>query len=153
GRRRRRCTSTRVGTWRSPASSARPASTSSGVTCSRRRSIPLMASETGRRVALVANTGGYVGPPLALALAERGHDLVIGAPTDELLAQLDATDAAVEVVEGVADLNQPESAPALAEAALRRFGRIDSAVAFSGIIVTGRFLRSTIEDLQTVERS
>lgn len=34
-------------------------------------------SETSRRVALVANTSFYIGPPLARELARRGHDLVI----------------------------------------------------------------------------
>ena len=46
----------------------------------------------------------------------------------------------VEAVTGVRDLADPESAPALVGAAVERFGRVDAAVAFSGQIVTGRFL-------------
>ena len=38
----------------------------------------------------------------------------------------------------------------LVTAAIDRFGRIDSAAAFSGAIVTGRFLRSSVDDLRTV---
>src|SRR4051794_2312851 len=110
-------------------------------------------AESSRRVAVVGNGSFYVGPSLAIALAERGHDLVVGDPSDELLARLDELGTAVEAVPNVADLADPDSAPALAEAALRRFGRIDAAVAFSGFIVTGRFLKSTLDDLRSVERS
>jgi 3-oxoacyl-[acyl-carrier protein] reductase len=79
--------------------------------------------------------------------------VVLGDPGDELVAELEAAGAAVEAVSGVADLSDPAAAPALAEAALARFGRIDAAVAFSGIIVTGRFLQSSIEDLRRAERT
>ncbi len=104
-----------------------------------------------RRVALVADAGSYVGPELARHLAARGHDLVVGDPGDGLVAELEAAGAAVEVVTGVRNLAKPESAPALVAAGLARFGRIDAAVAFSGQIVVGRFLDSTLDDLRAVE--
>ena len=103
-----------------------------------------------RPVAVVANAGGYVGPALARDLAARGFDLVLGEAAPSLVAELDAAGAAVEVVTGVANLARPESAPKLVDAALARFGRLDSAMAFSGQIVGGRFTKSTLEDLQTV---
>ena len=53
-------------------------------------------------------------------------------------------------VDGVRNLAHPASAPRLVAAALEHFGRLDSAVAFSGLIVTGRFLQSTTDDLQKV---
>jgi NAD(P)-dependent dehydrogenase (short-subunit alcohol dehydrogenase family) len=106
-----------------------------------------------RRIAVVGNGEVYAGPALARALAARGHDLVIGDPGDELLAELEGAGSVVEVVRGVADLSDPRSAQALVDAALGRFGRIDAAVAFTGIIVTGRFLKSTLEDLRRVERT
>ncbi len=109
-----------------------------------------MADDGARRVALVANTSFYVGPPLARLLADRGHDLVIGDPEDGLVADLEAAGATVEVVEGVADLADPASSARLVDAAQARFGRIDAAVAFSGRVVTGRFLQSSVEDLRTV---
>jgi NAD(P)-dependent dehydrogenase (short-subunit alcohol dehydrogenase family) len=92
-----------------------------------------------RRVALVASTAGYVGPDLARSLASRGHDLVIGDPVAGLVGELTGLGAGVEVVEGVQNLATPGSASALVEAALARFGRIDSAVAATGRIVVGRF--------------
>lgn len=109
-------------------------------------------AENGRRVALVANTSVYVGPPMARLLAERGHDLVVGDPQDGLVDELSARGAAVEVVEGVDDLADPTSAPRLVAAAIDRFGRIDAAAAFSGSVVTGRFLQSSADDLAKVVR-
>jgi 3-oxoacyl-[acyl-carrier protein] reductase len=107
-------------------------------------------ADGARRVALVANTDFYVGPPLARILAERGHDLVVGDPEDGLVEELEGLGAVVEVVTGVKDLSKPESAQQLVDAAQARFGRIDAVCAFSGRVVTGRFLDSTIDDLYTV---
>ena len=101
-----------------------------------------------RRVALINDGGSYVGPAIARQLAARGHDLVIGSPEDGLVEELEAAGAAVEVVLGARDLSDPASATALVEATLARFGRIDSAVAFSGRIVVGNFLDSELKHLQ-----
>ena len=105
-------------------------------------------SPSTRRVALVADAGSYVGPAIARLLAARGHDLVLGDPAEGLADELGALGAAVEVVAGVRNLSRPESAPNLVAAGLARFGRIDAATAFSGRIVTGRFLTSSLADLQ-----
>jgi len=103
-----------------------------------------------RRVALVCDAGYYVGPPLARALAARGHDLVVGDPVAGLTEELSELGAEVETVTGVRDLSDPASAGRLVAAGLERFGRIDAAAAFSGRVVTGRFLRSTLDDLREV---
>jgi 3-oxoacyl-[acyl-carrier protein] reductase len=103
----------------------------------------------GRRVALVANADFYVGPALTRLLAERGHDLVVGDPEDGLVDEVEGKGAAVASVTGVKDLTDPEASARLVGAALERFGRIDSACAFSGRIVIGRFLDSTPADLAT----
>ena len=108
---------------------------------------------TERRVAIVGNGSFYVGPALCRELAARGHDLVVGDADEALVAELEATGATVVSVPGVSTLAKPESAPRLVAAAMERFGRIDAATAFTGVIVTGRFLDSTIEQLQSVERS
>ncbi|CAN5719819.1 SDR family oxidoreductase [soil metagenome] len=107
-------------------------------------------TRSDRRVALVNDAGAYVGPALARALAGRGHDLVLGDPAEGLVDELLATGVDVEVVTGVRDLADPASAEQLVAAGLARFGRIDAATMFSGRIVTGRFLDSTVEDLQSV---
>ena len=103
-----------------------------------------------RRVALVANASFYVGPPLARVLAERGADLVVGDPAPGLVEELEAAGATVVAVEGVADLADPASSQRLVDAAMERFGRLDAAAAFSGRVVTGRFLQSSPEDLAAV---
>lgn len=110
-----------------------------------------MQGEPGdRRVAIVHDASSYVGPDLARVLARRGHDLVVGDPAEGLVEELVAAGAAVEVVDGVRNLAKPESSERLVAAALGRFGRLDSATAFSGRIVVGRFLTSTIDDLHAV---
>jgi NAD(P)-dependent dehydrogenase (short-subunit alcohol dehydrogenase family) len=100
-----------------------------------------------RRVAIVSDAASYVGPDLARVLAARGHDLVVGDPADGLVDELSAAGAAVEVVEDVRNLAKDGAADRLVASAMERFGRIDSATAFTGRIVVGRFLRSSIDDL------
>lgn len=107
-------------------------------------------TDSQRRVAVIADASTYVGPELARHLAARDHDLVLGDPDDALVADLQAAGAEVLAVPGVRNLAKPESAPALFTAALDRFGRVDAAVAASGRIVTGRFVDSTLDDLQKV---
>jgi 3-oxoacyl-[acyl-carrier protein] reductase len=102
-----------------------------------------------RRIAIVSDAASYVGPNLARLLAQRGHDLVVGDPAPGLVEELTALGAAVETVAGVRDLAKPGSAARLVQASLDRFGRVDAAAAFTGRIVVGRFLRSTVEDLRT----
>lgn len=103
----------------------------------------------GRRIAVVSDASSYVGPDLARLLAARGHDLVVGDPADGLVAELTALGAAVEPVERARNLVDPAASERLVAAALDRFGRIDCAAAFTGRIVVGRFLRSTVEDYRT----
>ena len=103
-----------------------------------------------RRVALIANTSFFVGPPLARLLADRGHDLVVGDPEEGLVADLEARGAAVEVVTGVGQNSDANPFAQIVEAGLKRFGKIDAASMFSGRVVTGRFLDSPIEDLREV---
>jgi 3-oxoacyl-[acyl-carrier protein] reductase len=105
-------------------------------------------TDAARRVALVNEAGLYVGPALARELARRGHDLVLGNPADGLVDELTDLGAAVEVVDGARNLARPGSATRLVEAALDRFGRVDAAAAFTGQIIPGSFMDSSLEDLQ-----
>jgi NAD(P)-dependent dehydrogenase (short-subunit alcohol dehydrogenase family) len=107
-------------------------------------------SDSGRRVALVTDASFYAGPHLARKLAAKNHDLVLGDAPPELVEELVAMGAAVEAVPGVRNIAKPESSDQLVAAALARFGRIDSATAASGRVVTGRFLKSSIDDLHAV---
>lgn len=109
-------------------------------------------TEDTRRVALISSASFYVGPPLARLLAARQHDLVLGDPSAELVAELEATGAAVVAVEGVSSLTDPDQSERLVRAALDRFGRIDAATASSGRVITGRFLDSQLDDLHAAVR-
>src|SRR4051794_34041932 len=95
---------------------------------------PIGANAMTRRVAIVSDAAAYVGPFVARLLAQREHDLVVGDPADGLVEELQGLGAAVEAVTGVRDLAQPESAERLVAAATEKFGRIDSATAFTGRI-------------------
>lgn len=107
-------------------------------------------SQSPRPVAIVNDGSFYVGPPLARALASSGFDLVIGDPAEGLRNELEALGANVVEVSKVRDISRPENAEKLANHALDAFGRIDSAVMFSGLIVTGSILKSSREDLNKV---
>jgi len=101
-----------------------------------------------RRVSIISDAAGYVGPDLARLLARRDHDLVLGDAAPELVDELHGLGAAVETVAGVQDLADPAASARLVDVAMARFGRIDSASAFTGRIAVGRFLRSTVDDLR-----
>ena len=103
-----------------------------------------------RRVALINNGKQYAGPALAREYARRGHDIVFAMPEDGLVEELEAMGATVEVVPGKIDISDPGDAQKLVDAALARFGRIDSAVMFSGRIIIGRFTNSTVEQLDDI---
>ncbi len=108
-------------------------------------------TDSSRRVAIINNGSLFVGPALALEMARRGHDLVIGDPADGVVDALTAAGAAVEVVTDVVDATA-EGYQALVDAAMNRFGRLDAAVMFSGVIVTGPFVDATSTDLARVVR-
>jgi 3-oxoacyl-[acyl-carrier protein] reductase len=110
----------------------------------------MTTSSPARRVALIADASFYVGPPLARALAARGHDLVLGDPSADLVAELEALGATVAAVSGVRAQADADQARAIVAAGLERFGRIDAAAMASGRVVTGRFLDSTLDDLRAV---
>ena len=103
-----------------------------------------------RRIALINNGSQYAGPALAREYARRGHDLVLAMPADGLVEELEGLGATVEVVPGRIDVSEPGHAQQLVDAALARFGRIDSAVMFSGRIIIGRFTNSTVEQLDDI---
>lgn len=108
-----------------------------------------------RRVALIASAGGYVGPELAVRLAADGHDLVLGAPTGGLVARCEEAGARVAACtsEELGRDHHPHFAATLVERALGDFGRLDSAMIFSGAIIGGWFLKSaSTEDLDRLTK-
>jgi NAD(P)-dependent dehydrogenase (short-subunit alcohol dehydrogenase family) len=102
-----------------------------------------------KRVAVLTQTGDYVGPALARRLVDE-HHLVLHAPDESLVDELLARGGQVEVVTGTeADLRTEEGNHLLVERAMTRFGRIDAAALVTGMrIITGRFLKISTEDWQ-----
>jgi 3-oxoacyl-[acyl-carrier protein] reductase len=101
-----------------------------------------------RPVALISDAAEYVGPALARRLAST-HDLVLGDAGADLLAELADTAATVVRVPDARDLSQPTATDRLVGAAIERFDRLDAAIAFTGAIVVGRFLRSSVDELRS----
>ena len=101
---------------------------------------------TERRVAIIGEANSYSGPALAHVMAERGHDLVLGDASPGLVEELTSMGARAVDVTGTNHLLDASGSQRLVDAALSEFGRLDAATAFTGVIVTGRFLNSTIDD-------
>lgn len=100
------------------------------------------------RIALIGEADSYSGPALARALAARGHHLVLGDAAPDLVSELEHAGTSVMNVTGLGHLREASASQRMVDAALAEFGRIDAATTASGVIVTGRFLDSTIEDFQ-----
>jgi NAD(P)-dependent dehydrogenase (short-subunit alcohol dehydrogenase family) len=87
-----------------------------------------------RRVALINQTGTYVGPALARRMARVGYDLVLTSPRPGQVEALEGLGATVESVGSAnpaAPSKQDETTESgwrgIVDAALRRFGRLDAA--------------------------
>lgn len=102
-----------------------------------------------RRVALVTDANTHVGPDLARELARRGHDLVVGDPADDLVAELEQLGSEVEAVDGVADLTDRQALTTLVDATWERFGNMDAACVRTGQIATGSVFDVTVDDLRS----
>ena len=104
-----------------------------------------------KRVAIIADAVEHLGPELAIKLAERNHDLVLGGAVEGLLPRLQALGAQVEVVAAVSsphDLVRPDAVPSLIERARESFGGFNSAFIRPGAHIMGDMFSATAEDMQ-----
>ena len=116
------------------------------------------ATKGGKRVAIINDALMQLGPPLALMLAERGHNLVIAQPAKGLVKACEAHGAKVIVVPGIEqegpnDESQPDSTQKLVDAAMKHFGGFDSAYIRTAIHHKGDVLNTTAEDMQKIYES
>jgi NAD(P)-dependent dehydrogenase (short-subunit alcohol dehydrogenase family) len=102
-----------------------------------------------KRVVILADSQTHMMPTLALEMARRGHDLVLGDAKDGLADELASLGARVEVVPDTADQTRPDTIKKLVDRAQEVFGGFDSACIRTGAHGGGYVLSSTEEDLET----
>lgn len=99
------------------------------------------------KVAIVTGASRGIGRAIAETLASEGMRVVVAARSRALLETLAAGREERCLVQAV-DLSLPESAPAVVDAAVARFGRIDLLVNNAGATPRGDFLAHTDADWQ-----
>jgi len=104
------------------------------------------------KVALVTGASSGLGVAIAVALAEAGCDVVVGARRVERLAQ---TVAAIEATGRQAlavatDVSKPEDCAAMVDAAMNHFGRVDVLVNNAGIGTAVPATKETPEQFREV---
>ena len=95
---------------------------------------------------ILADAQTHMMPALALEMAHRGHDLVLGDAKDGLDNELRALGLRVEVVADTADQTREDTVQKLVDRAMDVFGGFDSACIRTGAHGIGNILESTTED-------
>ena len=100
------------------------------------------------KVALVTGAGRGIGRAIALAYAEAGASLVIGARTDSELDEVAAEikESGGNVISRHLDMSDLDSIRAFANSALQELGRIDILVNNAGVPMRKEVLETTEED-------
>ena len=106
--------------------------------------------EGDKRVCILLDTETHMMPALAKEMARRDHDLVIGNVIDGLPAELEKLGAKVVVFPGEIDMTKPEGVQSLVDAALKRFGRVDSSCIRTGYHTVGEIMDITTSDAQAL---
>lgn len=117
------------------------------------------------RVALITNCANYLGPALCREMADKDHSLVIHDPEAGLAEELSRNGGEVEVVKPAKaapepgkdlhfdyDLRTAEGNARVVDAAVKRFGRLDSACFITGKIVHGPYLQSSESEWEDAKR-
>jgi NAD(P)-dependent dehydrogenase (short-subunit alcohol dehydrogenase family) len=99
-----------------------------------------------KRVVILADAQTHMMPALAMEMARRNHDLVLGDAKDGLADELTKLGVKVELVPDTADQTKPDTIQKLVDRAKDAFGGFDSACIRTGVHGTGNLLDSTAED-------
>src|SRR5580700_11432401 len=104
------------------------------------------------RVVVVTGASSGLGAAVAVAAAEAGADVVLGARREDRLAGTAKAVAATgaRVVDVVADVRRVEDCGRLAAAALDTFGRLDGLVNCAGVASALPALKETADDYRNV---
>ena len=96
-----------------------------------------------RKTGVITGASQGIGAGLANSFLERGYNVVATSRRVSQSAEINASDRLARVDGDIAD---PETAKAVVETALARFGSIDALVNNAGIFFTKPFIDYTIED-------
>jgi NAD(P)-dependent dehydrogenase (short-subunit alcohol dehydrogenase family) len=107
----------------------------------------MSASASKKQVAIVTGATSGIGLGITRALLERGYHVVANSRTISKSKDL-KTSADLVLVDG--DIGKKETAVRVAEAAVKRFGRIDLLVNNAGIYMPKPFTEYTPEDFETM---
>jgi 3-oxoacyl-[acyl-carrier protein] reductase len=111
------------------------------------------SKELGGRVAIVTGSGRNIGRAIALALADGGAGVIVNARSNRQEAEAVAGEverAGSKAVVVLGDVADPNTAAALARAALERFGRIDFLVNNAAVRAEQALDRMTFDDWRQV---
>jgi 3-oxoacyl-[acyl-carrier protein] reductase len=111
------------------------------------------SKELGGKVAIVTGSGRNIGRAIALALADGGAGVIVNArsnrkETEAVAGEVERAGSKAVVVLG--DVADPNTAAALARAALERFGRIDFLVNNAAVRAEQALDRMTFDDWRQV---
>jgi 3-oxoacyl-[acyl-carrier protein] reductase len=111
------------------------------------------SNELAGKVAIVTGAGRNIGRAIALQLAEAGAAVVVNARSNK--AEADAVVREIEAAAGKAiavlgDVADPKSVAVLADAALKKFGRIDILVNNAALRAEKSFDEMSYEDWRAV---
>jgi short-subunit dehydrogenase len=98
-------------------------------------------------VVVVTGAGSGIGRATALALAERGANIVAVDIDGEAIDKVTATTGGLAVA---VDIRDPAHGDAVVAATLERFGRIDAVVANAGVGYVGEFATMPAETITTL---
>lgn len=103
-----------------------------------------------QQVIVITGATSGIGLVTARKAAKRGARLVLAARNEEALSQLseEIRDKGGEAVHVVADVGNEHDVQRIADAAINRFGRIDTWVNNAGVSIYGRALEISMEDMR-----
>jgi short-subunit dehydrogenase len=102
------------------------------------------------QVLVITGASSGIGLVTARAAAKRGAKLVLAARAEEALGLLaeEINAQGGEAIHVAADVGREEDVRRIAEAALARFGRVDTWVNNAGVSIYGRILDTPVEDMR-----
>ncbi|HEX8558097.1 MAG TPA: SDR family oxidoreductase [Pyrinomonadaceae bacterium] len=104
----------------------------------------------GEQVVVITGASSGIGLVTAREAARRGAKLVLAARSEEALRRLaeEINAAGGEAVYVAADVGREGDVRRVAEAALERFGRVDTWVNNAGVSIYGKIMETPVEDMR-----